>query len=175
MKKAILFLAAAVSASSLIGAQVDWTAANLAGNTSSDDLTRYTIYFIQDTTTADVIAAIEGGTFDSLSNKSEGTITSKVNARTGAVTYSASGTATTSHTAANGNYSSVLAMFTADGSSYTVMQKSAAVSEATGKASFGFDNLGQSGTTTWAATPEPASVALLLLGVAAFGLKRKIA
>ena len=177
MKKALLFLGAAVSAASLYGASVDWSAGSLAGAKDGDDLTAYTVYFIQDTTTAKVAEAIEAGTFGELANKSEGTITAKTNPRTGVTTYSASGTATTTKTTDDGDYTSVLVMFTADGSSYTAMQKTTKVSEATGTASFGFDGLGKSGTTSWATTnvPEPVSAMLLLLGAAAFGLKRKIA
>ncbi|MBQ7190173.1 MAG: PEP-CTERM sorting domain-containing protein [Kiritimatiellae bacterium] len=183
MKKMILALAVALVAGLTQAASLNWTISNIKSSSDSSAAgSGYIAYlfFTEGTgafesysfTTVDAVkTAIAGGTttFDtSTAIKAYATTTANTS---GGILNVATGISGLDN---GDSVSGFAVVFDTDKKNYIVTKTaSQSWTSATGAKALAFGS--QASNTTYTAVPEPCSVALVLLGVAALGLKRKIA
>lgn len=192
MKKQLITLFAVALAATVQAASYNWSGSDIYQDWSDADSENYaagTAYLfiagVNDVTESDLSSAISGGTFTSGGWASKAVSSTELGNNTGAFSGSYDSGATDYE--GKSMYAVVLATGYYDGSSstatgvdpaYIVMSgaQTAGAQPALGSAlvRFGsFYDAGLGGPSGWTAVPEPCSVALLLFGAAAFGLKRK--
>ena len=194
MKKAIMFAAALLAAAATQAASYNWSGTDLYQDWSDADSENYiagTAYLfvvgVNGVTASDLTSAVSGGTFlaDNWASKAADSTAIRANQGMFGSTYEAAtdleGADMYSVVLATGYYDGSSAA-TATGVDPAYITISDAVAAPAQPASgiggadvdFGsFYEAGKGGPGGWAVTPEPCSVALLLLGAAAVGLKRK--
>ncbi|MBR4170997.1 MAG: PEP-CTERM sorting domain-containing protein [Kiritimatiellae bacterium] len=164
MKKALLVLFAAAVTFAANASSVKW--GMVSGNTISDISSGTAYLIIGSVPTADSLASKESFAVADLGGEVF---------RTGEFTSGTFLSSAESITSPTGNYNVFMAVISSDGKTAAVSTstKSMRIAAATTPVNLQWTTANFSVYT--AAVPEPCSVALVLLGVAALGLKRKIA
>ena len=176
MKKALAIVAVALVAIASQAASVKWTANKIGASSEGSDISTYTAYFF-------ITANTQGGTvFDKA--KVEADITAgKFTGANGTYTQKATVNKLKSLSGtydggwANGDsVTGFIVIFdsadTTSGNAIITGTATTSFTSASGAPSMAF---GAQNNATWTPVPEPCTVALVALGLAAFGLKRRVA
>ena len=192
MKKQLIAFCAFALAATVQAASYAWSGSEIYqdwGDPDSENYAAGTAYLfivdVNEVTAANLNAAVSGGTFVSDGWVSKAVSSAELGSNTGA--FSGTYNSTTDYEGKN-MYAVVLATGYYDGDTattatgvdpaYIIMSnvQTAGAQPALGSAAVdfgGFYTQGLGGPSGWTTVPEPCSVALLLLGATAFGLKRK--